>query len=211
MNQSNLRRRRVVRDLGRAGFAVSAAMLVLTLVGGTGGQRVVDAATDGGAISVQVATGPSAGQPLTSGGSATIISLRPPSGASCTGDSASGNYRVQSYMVPASVSPNSLKFDAGGPTPQGVGAAYRQPLFTNGTGFINKLTGVATTANGPGLLVNLPPVDFALFAPDGRDIVTPGAYNLGFACTVGTGAAQVLDKFWNVRFTFAGDATDVPA
>jgi hypothetical protein len=114
-------------------------------------------------------------------------------------------------MVPASVSPDTLKFDAGGPTPQGVGAAYRQPLFTNGTAFINKLTGVATTANGPGLLVGLPPFDFTLFAPDGRDIVAPGTYNLGYACTLGTGAAQVLDKYWNTQFTFTADALDVPS
>lgn len=204
-------RRRIARDLARAGVAVSAAMFAVSLATSFGHEARVSAATNAGSLSVQVATGATAGSPLTSGGSATQFALRPPSGAACTGDSASGNYRVQSYMVPATVNPATLTFDAGGPAPQGTGSAYRQPLFSNGTPFVNKLTGVATTANGPGLLVNLPPFDFTLFGADGPTLVPAGTYNLGYACTVGTGASQVLDKYWNVQFTISANPADSPS
>ena len=36
----------------------------------------------------------------------------------------------------------------------------------------------------------------------------PGTYNLGIACTLGTGAAQVLDKYWNAKITMTADAAD---
>src|SRR5262245_64190200 len=107
-------------------------MLVVTVFGLplAGVPRASAAASAGTATMVSPFDGsPQAGQPLDEGGSATAFSLLLPTGAACTGDSSNSDYRVQSYFVPASVSPSSLTFDFSGPIPNGLGANIRQPLY----------------------------------------------------------------------------------
>ncbi len=206
-------KRRVARDLARAGTVVSAALFAVSLAQATWPNASVSAAAiNAGAAQVLVAPGaPTAGQPLARGGSATVFALTPPAGASCTGDSTTGGYRVQTYMVPASIDPATLTFGPQGPLPAGTGASLRQPLFSAGTPVINKTTAVASTAGGPGLLTGLPTISFGLFGASGPQIVPPGLYNLGYACTLGVASATQLDKYWNVQLTFSADPTDVPA
>lgn len=206
--------RRSVRNLARAGAVVSTAMLMVNIAGvvGAGGQ-MVSAATNAGAVHVVVPPGTAAeGQPLSSGGSATAFALAPPSGVACTGDSATGGYRIQSYMVPAAVDPATLTFDANGPLPAGTGANYRQPMYSaGGTPFVNATTGIATATSPGGLLTGIPAFAFDLFGAAGPTVVPAGTYNLGFACTLGTASATQLDKYWNVQFTFAADPADAPS
>ena len=206
-------KRRVARDLARAGTVVSAALFAVSLAQATWlNVSVSAAAINAGAAQVLAVPGsPTAGQPLARGGSATVFALTPPAGASCTGDSTTGGYRVQTYMVPASIDPATLTFGPQGPLPAGTGASLRQPLFSAGTPVINKTTAVASTAGGPGLLTGLPTISFGLFGASGPQIVPPGLYNLGYACTLGVASATQLDKYWNVQLTFSADPTDVPA
>ena len=208
---TKLTKRRIGRDLVRIGAVLSAAMCVVTM-GST--HDSMAAGVNAGALQVVVPPGTAnEGQPLTSGGSATAFALAPPAGASCKGDSATGGYRVQSYIVPASVDPSTLTFDSGGPIPPGTGANLRFPLFSSvgGSPFVDQTTAVATTPGGGGLLTGLPPFSFAAFGADGPSFVPAGTYNLGFACTLGAASATQQDRFWNVRMTFAVDPTDQPS
>ncbi len=213
MNVRRLPLSRCGSDLSRIGAAVAATMLALGVISAMdSGIRASAAAQNAGAL--QVLAPPSAanaGQVLLGGGSATKFALSPPIGAACTGDSAAAGYRVQSYIVPASVDPSTLTFNSNGPLPAGTGAALRQPLFAISTPFVNKTTAVAATAGGDGLLVGLPEFSFDVFAPAGAQVVPPGTYNVGYACTLGQASATQLDKYWNVQLTFAADPKDVPA
>ncbi len=156
-----------------------------------------------GGASVRTAGGAAA---LASGNSGTDFTLRLPVGAACGGDSANDQYRVQSYMVPASVDPSTLTFGAGGPLPSGVGANYRQPLFdTLGSSYVNAQTANATTPPGPGPIINIPDFDYAVFTPGD---IPPGAYNLGIACTQGAAGPTQMKEFWNVQKTFTTNGGD---
>lgn len=205
--------RRTGSDLGRVGIAVAATTLALGLISAMdSGLRASAAAQNAGALQVLAPpNAANAGQSLVGGGSATKFALSPPVGAACTGDSATAGYRVQSYIVPASVDPSTLTFDSNGPVPAGTGVALRQPLFATSTPFVNRTTAVAATAGGDGLLVGLPEFSFAVFAPTGAQVVPPGIYNVGYACTLGPASATQLDKYWNVQLTFAADPNDLPA
>ena len=204
MTRSNQTWRRTSRDLCRLGAIGSFVMLILavsTVWSGTGPE--VEAASAGPLV-VQGGPGTAAeGQTLTTGGSATAFTFQLPSGAACTGDSI-GGYRVQSYMVPAAVDPQTLTFNFIGPVPLGSGASYRQLLYRSASGqsFFNVATGI-----NDGLVLTLPGFDFASprFVPG---FVLPGTYNVGIMCTKSAGA--VVDKYWNTQITFATSATDLP-
>lgn len=203
--------RRVARDLARIGAAMSAVIGVASL---RVGRHASAAGVDAGALQVLVPPGTAAqGQPLAAGGSATPFALEPPAGASCQGDSATGGYRVQSYIVPVRVDPGTLTFDSSGPAPQGTGVDLRLPLFSSvgASPYVDQTTAVATTAGGPGLVTGLPSFSFAAFGADGPAFVPPGIYNVGLVCTLGVPSATQEDRFWNVQMTFAVDPNDVPS
>jgi hypothetical protein len=178
---------------------VGAAMFALSY----GGHAT--AAAPGGAVKILVGEGSGAGSPLSSGAVDTLFTLQPTvAGASCTGDTATGGYKVQSYMVPAAVDPSTLTFDNVGPLPHGTGASFRAPLYALGTPFVNKNTAVTT-----GLLTGLPAFDFTAFTPNSSTSIPDGIYNIGYACTKGTAGPTQLDKYWNVQITVAGVAGEV--
>ena len=138
-----------------------------------------------------------AGQPLTSGVTTTPFSLRLPTSASCRGDSANEGYRVQTYMVPANVDPGSLTFGSVGPLPTATGAAFREPLFeTTSNPVVNVQTAAATKPPGPGPIINIPAMNFAVYK---QGDVPAGTYNVGIACTRGQPSGKQLDTYWNVR------------
>ena len=203
--------RRVARDLARITAAMSAVIGVASL---RAGRHASAAGVDAGALQVLVPPGTSdQGQLLAAGGSATPFALEPPAGASCLGDSATGGYRVQSYIVPADVDPGTLTFDSSGPAPQGTGVDLRLPLFSSigSSPYVDQTTAVATTDGGPGLVTGLPSFSFAAFGADGPTFVPPGTYNVGLACTLGVPSPTQEDRFWNVQMTFAADPSDVPS
>ncbi|MEN9643496.1 MAG: hypothetical protein RL238_165 [Actinomycetota bacterium] len=202
-----------LRDMLRATLAVGVA---LALVGIGEAWHHIDrttfAATNAGALQPTVPSGPTLGSVLTAGGSATAFSLTPPAGAACTGDSATDGYRVQTYIVPASVDPATLRFDSTGPLPAGTGAALRLPLFaTTGTPIVDRTTGVKTSPTSGGLITGLPTVNFAVFGASGPTVVPPGTYNVGVACTLGNPSATQVDRFWNMQLTFATTPADLPS
>lgn len=202
-------RRRRLRNLARFACGVSAVMLVASVAMSIEvPQRVGAVGVNSGTVTIVVPPGtPTAGAPLSAGGSSTAYALTPPPAAACSGDSATGQYRVQTYMVPVSVDPSSLTFDSSGPLPAASGVNYRQPLFSAvGSAFVNKTTAVST-----GLLTGLPTFSFAWVGADGTTFLPAGVYNIGYACTKGQASPTQLDRFWNMQLTIVADALDVPS
>jgi len=151
----------------------------------------------------------SAPTPLDHGTTATPFSLQLPAAAACRGDSANESYRVQSYMVPASVDPATLEFGSVGPLPVGTGAKFREPLFDIDTNpYVNAQTAMATHPHGPGPIINIPSFNFAVLKAG--DVPT-GTYNIGIACTKGAASNSQLDTFWNVQIVVSvGPSRDDP-
>ncbi len=170
------------------------------------GLSPASAATNGGSLEVRAAaTSPNAGQLLSGGGTAEQFTLVNPTFAACSGDSANDGYRIQSYVVPAAINPETLTFDSNGPIPAGTGAALRVPLFNsvNGVPFVDRNTAVET-----GQIVGVPAFSFAVFGAEGGTIVPAGTYNVGLACTLGSASATQLDKYWNVQINVTTAAAD---
>ncbi len=211
MKLQSVAHRKIACSLCRLGMVASAVMLVMA------GAALLDqpqasAALNAGPAEIVGGPGSTSGQPLANGGSATVFGIRLPVGAACTGDSASGGYRVQSYVVPASVDPNTLTFGVQGPVPVATGANYRQPLFTTATTrYVNITTGVAPTPGGGGPIPSTPGFNFAFLGPTGATLLPAGTYNVGLACTLGFESATQLDKYWNVQITIAADPADQPS
>jgi len=200
-------RRGAGRDIARAGVALTAAFVGLTAFQAI---RSATAATTN-SLSVVAGSGATAGSPITAGTSGTLFSLVPPVGASCTGDTATGGYKFSSYMVSGNVDPTTLTFGSAGPILPAGATGYVAPLYANQSPFINKNTGTATVASGPGLLTGLLPFDFSVYAPDASLLFSPGVYNLGYACHKGTAGPTQLDQVWNIQFTFAQAPNDTVA
>jgi hypothetical protein len=205
MISNNPAARRRARFAARVGVIGSAVMLTVTAWSWL---SPADAApTNAGNATV---VDPTNNQPKTSGGSSTDFTLKLPSSPTCTGDSPNAGYRVQSYMVPSSVDPTTLKFDNNGPTPQATKTNFREPLFdVNTIPYVNAQTAAATSPGGPGPIINIPTFNFKVYSPGD---IPAGTYNVGIACTLGPPTSNTqLDKYWNVQMTFATSSADSPA
>jgi hypothetical protein len=193
--------RPLARTLRRA-LAVSAVCFAVV------GADSVRAAVNAGPLEVRGTEGNNPA-PITSGSGGTEFALAPPSLAACTGDSATAGYRVHSYMVPASVDPATILYESGGPSPAGVGADFKNPLFdAAGSPWVSQ-----NTAPDTGVVIGLPSFSFGVFSSEGgaaaaQAAVPPGVYNVGIACILGLPSPTQVDKFWNVQFEIAHDAAD---
>ena len=128
-----------------------------------------------------------------SGTAATQFSLAFPGATiACPGDSASGGYRVQSFVVPAATNLDNLTFTSTGPN---VG----QPLYASpsGNALVNGLTNITT-----GVVGQLPG-NFS-FSFDSAGDFSTGAYQAGIACTQGTGAGMTK-SYWSIPLTLTVD------
>lgn len=145
--------------------------------------------------------------PLSTGGSATPFTLKVPAMAACAGDSTTGGYRVESFLVPATVDPATLTFGSQGPTASGT--EFRKPLYdTSGSPYVKKVTQNATPPAVTGQLNQAPAFDFAIYAPGD---IPAGTYRIGLACTRGPVSATQLDRYWSARLTVVANPADSPA
>lgn len=190
MTHSNPQPRRW-RDLAIAAGLATAAVGAAALVGplGAGALPAGTPATAGQTIS------PSAGTSET----VITLTLTPPNNV-CPGDTATGNFRWTTYMVPESVDPATLTYNASGPIAPGAGV-FAQPLFSaiGGAPQVNKNTAVST-----GQITGTQTVNFALFTP-GQ--IAPGNYEIGYACT----KAGQTERFWSTLITVTSSSTGGPA
>jgi predicted phage tail protein len=188
------RRKRELVALGTIG-ALAAAALVTAVSTGPQAEAV---GTNAGALVVKTGGGAA----LTTGGSSTQFTLAVPVGAACTGDSATGGYRVQSFIVPAATDLSLLTFNNSGPVLPGAAAGFKAPLYSNSSPFTNKNTAVNT-----GFLPSIPLFDFGVFLPGD---IPAGDYSVGLACSNNANGIP-LDKYWSVGLTFATNVSDSPA
>jgi hypothetical protein len=136
---------------------------------------------------------------LTHGGSATKFSLRLPPGAACPGDSANDQWRVQSFVVPATDDPSTFKYTSVAPAGDGRYALYdvqTHPL-------INSLTQENLAPGQPGVIPAIPPLSFAVFPPG---TLPSGTYRVGIACTLFRATA----KYWDTQLVLTATPSDKP-
>ena len=145
---------------------------------------------------VEAAPLPSSGLTLSpeSGDSSTqmMLMLTAPDDV-CPGDTATGNYRWNTFMAPSSVDVGALTYNDQGPiSPPGAGV---RPLFS-AVGFaalVNRETAVQT-----GQIVGAPFASFSMFSPGE---IAPGVYKIGYACTKAPVVDQpgVTERYWQVE------------
>lgn len=133
------------------------------------------------------------------GGSSTVFSLGVPAPAECPGDSADDGYRVQSFIVPATDDPGALTYRSVMPVGEGRYALY--DVYTNP--YIQALTAKATRRGGPGPIVNVPDLNFAVFPP-GK--LPPGRYTIGIACSL----MNETVRYWDTDIELRHAADDRP-
>jgi len=191
------------RARGRWSAALVAAGVAL--VGGISGSSPALAAPQDAGDAV-VVTGEGSTRVRTDGRSDTEFSLRLPAGASCPGDSANDDYRVQSFMVPTNIAPTAVQYSGVGITPNVYGdwATFRQPLYLLSTSaFSSAVTAEAAAPGQPGAIVGIPTFSFGVYGPGE---LPAGTYHLGIACTLYNEPV----KYWDTRMTVALAPGDTP-
>jgi Fibronectin type III domain len=128
------------------------------------------------------------------GTAATSITLAPPAGASCQGDSAGAGYRWQGFIASAAVDAGTLTY-AGGAGPNAVAGQVVFPLLsTTSSPLVDMTTAPAVAPSVTGLITGIPTIDFSGF-PAGT--FPSGVYNVGFACTL----TNATTRFWESPIT----------
>lgn len=149
---------------------------------------------------VEIVTERGSTTPRDSGGSATPFSLRLPEGAACPGDSANAGYRVQSFIVPATVDPGGLQYNSIGPVGQGMYSLF--DVFTRT--YAQEQTENAQHEGEPGMIVNLPSFNYAVVP---RGSLRDGTYHIGIACS----HYNATVKYWSTDIALTNTAQDEPA
>jgi len=195
MIRLTLSRRRTVRFLCRIATAVSALML-LVAVAGTRVSPASAAITSSGVVTIKDDGGNAV---LSGGGSATVFTMLPPSGAACPGSGAgTPSYRWQTFLVDAGVDPSTVAYASG---PKTITGHIVFPMF-DAVG--NPVQNQNPSASPLGLIAGIPTVSFGWAVPGD---IPPGDYRLGFACT----KAGATVSFWSAAITVVTNAADVPA
>lgn len=182
---------------GRRLMLVSLAAIV-TSASPSYAQGTTDEPVDGGAIAVVDSDDTTRG--LTTGTGSTVFTLQPPDGASCPGDSAHDQWRVQSFIVPVGDDPAALTYELIAPAGDGRYALYQQ----NTDPYTQVLTIANETAGQPGQVAPVPALSFAVFPPG---TLPPGRYRMGLACTYFRETAV----FWDTEVDVIADPSDEPA
>jgi hypothetical protein len=139
-------------------------------------------------------------RPLLHGGSATVFALRLTDAAACPGDSAHDGWRVQTFIVPASVDPATLEFDFRQPKTEGG-----LPLYAaSGSPYVQQPTGANSAAGKPGIIQSLPGFSYTRLSPT---VLKPGDYRIGVACTLD----RVTGRYWDAKITVVAASDDSPA
>jgi len=167
------------------------------------------------AMAASTPTGPAiitdaAHAPLNSGGSQTTFSITLPTGAACSGDTATSRYHVYGYIVPSSQDVGALTWDANGPVlpagePVGTPGGDFYSLYNTDTSpYAGNATAITT-----GQVVQPGQMNYAFFNTDGSGglipLPVPGTYNVGVACVTPAGTT---DNYWNVQESFVANSGD---
>ena len=181
------RRRRWVGAL-----LAAAVVLVTWLLAGPTAWATVDAPVDAGQVEVSDAIIRT--QDITHGDATTQFSLRLPANATCPGDSANDQWRVQSFSIPVGDDPVDIRYGSIGPEPSVNG---RYALFMVDTRpFVHQLTRQNPGRGQPGLINTLPAFSFEVVA---GERIPGGRYRVGIACTYFGKTA----RYWDTEIVIA--------
>ena len=177
------------------GLVIIPVLVADTSLANSAGTKV-----DSNSLVVVAGDGPNAGKQITGGTGSTSFSFDLDGKSECQGDSADGNYRVQSFIVPQKVDPETLEFESTKPGGEGNWALYD----VNTRPYVQDLTSIADDPNMPGRIDSIPQLSFAVFPPG---TLAPGAYRMGIACSL----MNVATRIWETNVEIAEDPNDVPA
>ena len=136
------------------------------------------------------------GNLIRSGDASTRFFVRLPEGAACPGDSANDQWRVNTFLIPATSDPLDVIFGSSGPEPPWTSDVF--PLFDNSTNLPIVFTMLRrnATAGSPGMIESVPETGFSVVA----DNQFPGGdYRLGIACSYFAQTTQ----FWDTELTMS--------
>ena len=135
-----------------------------------------------------------------SGGSASLFTFNLPAQAACPGDTTTGGYLVDSYLVPQSTPLSSLTFSGGIPS---AGFA----LYNSAN---NKAWVAQNTDTGTGQIIGIPDTfEFGAQVGHSKPTVTnllanSGVWEVGIACEL----SGALTNYWNTEVTFSASTSD---
>jgi len=150
-------------------------------------------ATQDATAGIATVVDPRTGNPLNSGGSATLFALQLPPGAACAGDSAHKGYLLYSYVLSSTVNPATLTYKDGYP------ATGVDLIDQYGDPWVTKFTAVDTGAVSVGSIFK-----WSLYGHDTAAIKPGNSYNIGISCSQNFKTAS----YWNVGMRFLPSATD---
>ncbi len=187
------------RAFARTVRAVAVVPVLLAVLAVTAGVSAAQSAATRSGDAVVVSPADDS-KVVASGGSATEFTLALPDGAVCPGDSANDNYRVQSFLIPASADPGAIAWQSIGPSGDGQIALYK----TDTNQFAQQLTEMNSGPGQPGIIPPVTALSFASYAPTD---LTPGPHRMGIACTL----YNTTTNYWDVQVDLARDSADQPA
>jgi MYXO-CTERM domain-containing protein len=172
-------------------------VLALTVVLAVG--LAPGASAAGGRAGNAVPTDPATNAAVRSGGPSTPWTFSLPSGAACSGDTATHAFHVYSFIVPSNIDVGTLIFNPSTGPSQGL------PLVDiTGSAYL-----AANTAAVTGQVVQIPTFDFKMFATTdqgGTKVpLPPGEYKGGLACANTLGQ---VDKYWDGTFNFTASSSN---
>ncbi len=160
-------------------------------------RATVDAPLDAGEILIVDAN--NRDRSIDEGDSNMVFSVRVPDGATCPGDSANDDWRVQSFVIPATMDPGALEYRALRPIGENLHALYGADTRP----YIQAFLGQNSTPGQPGQILEAPPLSFAVF-PAG--MLPAGRYRIGVACTYFRDTA----KYWDTEIELIDDSSVQP-
>jgi len=132
-----------------------------------------------------------------SGKAATEFRVLLPAGATCPGDSATGQWRIQTFMVPDGADVGSLTYAGAGPTGEN-----QFPLYTGDAAQRSWTNKVLPANTGTDPATPVPALPIFSFAAVSVVKVAEGPYRIGVACTLFGATAQ----YWDARIEVSGSA-----
>ncbi|CAB4701300.1 MAG: hypothetical protein F2934_10325 [Actinobacteria bacterium] len=139
-------------------------------------------------------------RPFIEGTHESAFSLRLPRGATCPGDSMNDDWRVQSFVVPSTDDPGSLRYMVTGP--EGPENDARVALYTSeGRPYMNQLLGANSEPGQPAQIIELPSFSFKRLP---INYLPSGEYRMGVACTDGKG---VTAQYWDTLISIESSPT----
>ncbi len=150
--------------------------------------------TDG----VATVTTPGTFTALASGGSTTLFTVGLPANAACSGDTATGNYHVFSYMLPKGTSLSTVSFTTGLPS-TGYG------LVDNTGSYYGAVNTAITTGQITGIPNNFEWAPVVTNSVYSVAQLTAQPWEVGLACADVHG---VVSDNWNTELTFTAAGSD---